>query len=189
MIETDGPDNLKPAFPSEYIRLIEIETTEGIESFRWLATQLIQVATVLAIANITVLGYATSNNQAGLFVLGAAITFILLVAYGGGMLAAVPVLCRLISIEDTASSLINRHVETGISLTLLNLLGPKFLDDVRNINDISDLIEKQSAMRKLGKKMLFRLTTKMGTIILLLAILMQFLAVPLLLSVFHWKLF
>jgi hypothetical protein len=99
------------------------------------------------------------------------------------------VLCRLISIEDTASSLLNRPLETGISLTLLNILGPKFLDDLRGINALSDLTEKQRAMRTLGKRMLTVFSTRMGTLILLLAILVQILAVPMLLFAFQWKLF
>jgi hypothetical protein len=179
----------QPNLPPELFKLIELEATESIESFRWLATQLIQVATVLAIANLTVIGYATANNKAGLLILGAAITTILLIAYAGGMLGAVPLLCRLMAMESTASSMLNRPLETGISLTLLNILGPRFLDDIRGINTLTNPIQKQRAMRKLGRRMLTGLPTRTGTMILILAIVVQLLAVPILVFVFQWRLF
>jgi hypothetical protein len=186
-INNQPQDN--PAAQSEYVKLIEIETKEGIESFRWLATQLLQVATILALANVTVVGYAAANKQAGFFLLGALLTFILLLAFAGGVLGAVPVLCRLISNEDTASLLLGRPIETGISLTLLNILGTKFLDDLREINAMTDREEKKHAMRNLVKKMLFRLHTKFGTWILILVIIIQLLIIPVLIQKFNWIMF
>lgn len=175
--------------PLELTRLLELETKEAIDSFRWLATQLLQVATVLAVANLTAVGYAAANQQAGLLLLGAAITAILLLAYRSGMLGAVPLLCRLVALENTAESVLDRHLETGISLTLLNILGPEFLDEAVRINTISDRAQKQSAMRRLGRLMFTSLSTGKGTLILVLAILVQIIAIPVLLVVFGWELF
>lgn len=183
--QSSGADSAPP----EFVKLVEIEAKEAIESFRWLATLLIQVATVLAIANLTAVGYATANKQAGMLLIGAAITAILLYAYRGGMLGAVPLLCRLIALEETAKSILERPLETSISLTLLNILGPDFLDKASNINRISERTQKRAAMRQLGRLMFTSLSTGKGTLILALAILAQVVLIPILLFVFQWKLF
>ncbi len=46
----NSPTPLQPDTPSEF-NLVELEAKEGLESFRWLATQLLQVVPLL------VLGY------------------------------------------------------------------------------------------------------------------------------------
>ena len=189
MSNLENQTTITPNLTQQLMQLYEMEAKEGIESFRWLATQLIQVATVLAIANLTVVGYAASNKQAGLFLFGAGITTILLIAYSGGMLGAVPLLCRLLALESTATSILNRSFETGISLTLLNILGPAFLTEAQKINGITNLLEKQKAMRNLSMQMITRMPTRVGTFILFLAILLQVVFVPIFVYIFYWKLF
>lgn len=174
---------------SDLIKLSEIEIQETSESFRWFAGLLLRVATVLSIANLTAIGYAAANKQAGMFFLGAGITMVLLIAYRAGFLGAVPMLCRLIALEDDVEFLLHKPLETSISLTLLNILGPEFLDVIRDINKMSDPMKKQRAMRKAGQTMFIKLSTGRGTLILMLAILIQVALAPIFVLVFHWKLF
>ena len=170
-------------------KLFEMEAKETVESFRWLVGLLLQVATVLSVANLTAVGYAAANKQAGMFLLGAAITTVLLIAYRAGFLAAVPLLCRLVALEEAAELLFCKPMETAISLGLLNILGPEFLDKLRAINKITDPVQKQKAMRQARKTMFTSLSTGRGTLILVLAIIAQVVSVPVLVLVFEWKLF
>ena len=61
----------------KYQQLMETVVEEVTESFRWLASQLLNVATVLVVVNITVIGYAAANKHAGMFLIGVVVTLIL----------------------------------------------------------------------------------------------------------------
>ena len=173
----------------KYQQLMELEVKEVAESFRWLATQLLNVATVLVVVNITVVGFAASNRQAGMFLVGACVTLILLGAFAAGMLGAVPLMCRLLLLEQEASQVVGTPIITGVSFTFLGVLGAPFTEEAKHISGLSSHIELQKAMRHLTWRLLTRFRTKYGTAALLIVALGQIAFVPILVFVFGWGLF
>ncbi len=187
MEEQDKSSTLTQPLSPEFLQLVQLEASQIIESFRWLATQLVQVATVLSVADLTVIGYAATNNQAGMFLLGAIIIFLLLMAYQSGIKGAVPLLCRLIALENEVAMHLKKPLSTGISLVILSILGTRFLDEAQHVNKISDYGKKNIAMRKLAKNMLTQYPTKKGRLLLILTIGLHIALVPILFFVFGWK--
>jgi hypothetical protein len=169
-------------------RLVELEATQTLESTRWLGQQFLQVATVLGIANLTAVGYATTNRQAGIFLLGSGITVLLLIVYRAAIKVAVPLFCRLIALEDFAKSMTNVPDDTTISIVILNVLGVDFLSRARDINGIEDRATKQVAMNKVEIDMFSHLFdgAGKGTLILGSAMIIQVAMIPILVNVFGW---
>lgn len=170
----------------DYYKFLELEAKESIQSFRTLATVLVQIATVLATANVVIVGYALSNTSASLFILGAGVTTLLLVAYRGGIKASVPLLCRFVELEKLFKSHMDLRFDTGVTSLISSIFGRRFIEELSLVSEISDFDKKRNAMRKLERRMFFRYTTNKGTLILIGAIVLQFALTAILLFVFNW---
>ncbi len=170
-------------------RFVQLEATETLESTRWLGQQLIQVITVLGLANLTAVGYAVTNRQAGIFLLGSAISVLLLIVYRTAIKIAVPLFCRLVALEDFSKSVTRVSKDTTISIVMMNALGIDFLADAQKINGIDDRAKKQDAMLKLEQKMFSHLFVGAGkgTLILASAVIVQIAIIPILVDVFGWR--
>lgn len=186
-MNTAQKDKLADNVSSDYYKFLEFEAKESIQSFRSLATVLVQIATVFSTANVVIVGYAVSNSKASLFILGAGVTTILLIAFRGGIKASVPLLCRFIELEKKFQLYFDQQSTTGFTTLLLNIFGQKFLNELNTIAEKSDQNQKRRLMKKLEQRMYYRYTTNRGTLILMGAIIFQLALTAILMLVFHWE--
>lgn len=135
--------------------LIETEAKEIGAFFRAYTTILMQVATALAIADVTILTVGFSAQVAAAFWLGAIVILILLSAWIACFRGFVPLYLRAIVLEMEMSKLNGSNNYSTVTLGILAFHGPQVLEDLRSIVNITDQAVLSTRMRRLGYRMAF----------------------------------
>jgi len=179
--------DVKPAKQASTIddhqsKILQIELTETFVTFRTQLTLLTQALTALLAGNIAYLGYAYSTKKALLVMFSASFPIIILAILNRVRKWMIPIIYSAIVIE-------NGSIGNGMGV-ITNFISfiqsPKYVNQLLEINKITDLEKKRAALRKMalpmGDKGFTRIVCVLGAVgeIVFGVILWQ---------VFHWSLF
>ena len=137
-------DRIKSAF-------ITTQLEQSINTFRMGYTVLAQIITILVVANVTIVGYAITNQIAGVMIIGAAFPLLILfIADLSGHLL-VPVIFTTFCIEK-------KYGEEGIEGLMTSGLsvnnGDAILNELSHIYSLQQKQDRVTALRKVKFSML-----------------------------------
>ena len=158
---------------------------QAIQSYRSALTVLVQIMTVLIVANVTIWGYAINYKVAGLIFIGALFPLLTIYLFSlVGRLLSPIVFAAYHTEKQLGRGNGNSLMHLGISI----LSGEKFILQLEEIGETASRAEQLKKLQKLKFTILGQRQAFVNTILLLLSIL-QLLA-PLLLSYFvGWPIF
>ena len=127
-------------------QIASLQLSQAIETFRSQFNLLIQILTVFVVADVTIIGYAVSNQIAGVLLVGALVPLVMdLVSYGAGKFM-LPVLYTAVVVEKNMKRYgkYDSLAETFIS----TLISTSFLDELHKISQIENYDDRLRALRK-----------------------------------------
>lgn len=163
---------------------VEVEFKELFATQRTFFTLLVQALSVLAVANITVIGYAIANKTAGMLILGAIIDiFTLFIFVMADALLFSSIYFRAISLkkEIGESDLV---FFTDFLATFYHHSLPK---EIEQLTEITDIRTRTKKLHRLFLPSIKRFSKRV--FIFLTAAILQSLLIPVLINWFGWKLF
>jgi hypothetical protein len=160
-----------------------LQLKECIETFRSQFNLLIQIFTVFMLANVTILGFAISNQISGILLVGAIIPILLLyVAYGGSKFM-LPVLYTAILLEKKYGE---RNTDYLASTFISTMISVDFLNRLQEISRIKNFDERTTTLKRQKFTLIYR--RKFRALLIFISI--GQVAVAILLNiVFSWPLF
>ncbi|MCA9742236.1 hypothetical protein KC734_11890 [candidate division KSB1 bacterium] len=163
----------------------KLELQEAINTFRTGLSVLVQIVTVLVVANVSIIGYALSNKMSGVIFLGTLIPLLIIVITKMVSRLLIPAVFTAYSVEKSFG-------ETGheslmrIGLSVLSTAA--FLKQLDDIEAKSALKERATGLRELRFALLGPQQSFIFTILSLIS-LMQLIIPFLLTYLFHWRMF
>jgi hypothetical protein len=158
---------------------------QAIQSYRSALTVLVQIMTVLIIANVTIWGYAINYKTAGLIFIGA--IFPLLTIYLFSLVGRL--LSPIVFTAYHAEKQMSRESDSSLMRLGISVLsGEKFISQLEKISDMESRPERLEKLRKLNFLILGHRQGIANSILVLISIL-QLIAPFLLSSLFGWPIF
>lgn len=163
----------------------KLELQEAINTFRTGLSVLVQIVTVLVVANVSILGYAISYKMTGIIFLGALIPLLIIVITRMVSNLLVPAVYTAYAIEKHAGQ--SQHdnlMQIGITV----LSSPDFIQKLDEISQQDGLAARAESLRDLNFSLL---GTQKNLIFLILGLisLLQLLIPFILSSIYHWPMF
>ena len=154
-----------------------VEYKESLEMYRVELSIWMQIMTALAIANVTVLGFAVSNQKAGLFLVGSSIPILVLLSFIAFRRYLVSIAYRPIMLEAKYGDGSKSFVSTMIA----SFYSQQFVRELRKLDGLDDNVERIHQLKQLKGYV------KKRVVIFFLGIsVVQIVLVPMLMLVFHW---
>ena len=171
-----------PTIDPEFIRL---QFEQAVETFRAQFSLYVQGATVLVIANMTLISYAISTQIAGVLLVGPVFPLaVLFSAYAIGKLQ-LPIAYTAVSLEDRYAA---PDVDWLVSTFLATTFSAEYVTRLRSINAIQDPAARVQRLRSVSPQWVGS-GKRIGRTLLLLAALGQVVAPFLLIHFFNWRWF
>lgn len=173
---------MEDANNAEFLRQ---QLDQAIQSYRSALTVLVQIMTVLIVANVTIWGYAINYKTAGLIFIGA--IFPLLTIYLFSLVGRL--LSPIVFTAYHAEKQLGRASDTALMRLGISVLsGEKFISQLEKISQAAGRTEQLAELRKLKFTILGQRQGIVNAILLAISILQ--LIAPLLLSYFiGWPIF
>jgi hypothetical protein len=183
--ETEPTEQIAGAsstYDSEFARL---QYEQAIETVRSLLTLLIQIITVLVVADATVVGYAVTTQISGILFIGA--LFPLMVVYVMYLMFRLiaPVMYTAVNTEHRYPEL---HSHWLVSTLLSVFLSTTYVTKLQKIGSIQEPAERIEQLRKVPSPFMGS-GRKITRMVLVLVALGQAVAPAILTPLFHWRLF
>ncbi len=164
--------------------LLELEIKEVFATLRTFLTLFVQALSVLAVANITVIGFAIANKTAGMFLLGALIDFFTLFIF-------IMMDVRMLSAVYYRATTLNKRLGknnleffTDFFATYYRYSLPQELD---NLTKIADAKTRTKKLHQLFLPSVKRFSNRYFMFIA--AAVLQLCIIPVLINWFGWKMF
>lgn len=167
------------------LEFIRVQYTQAVESYRAQFTLLVQIATVLTVANATVVGYALSTQIAGILFIGFFFPLIILYVTYFVLRMTLPILYTAVYLEQ---GYLGIERDWLVSTFLSTTISHEFVSELRSISSLQDLQEKYHRINKMPLPLPGRGPSILRVGLVLLA-LSQAIAPLILCSVFGWRLF
>jgi len=164
--------------------LLELEIKELFATLRTFFTLLVQALSVLAVANITVIGFAIANKTAGMFLLGALIDiFTLFIFVSTDAFLLSPIYYRIATLNKRLGK-DNLEFFTDFFATYYWYSLPQ---EINSLIKITDLKTRTKKLHRLFLPTVKRFSKRIFTFIA--AAVLQLGLIPILINWFGWKLF
>ena len=169
--------------PTEGDDFTKQQVNQAISTFLSQFTILIQVVTILFVANITIVGYAISAKLGGALIVGSFIPLVIIYMMNGLSRYMIPIIFSAVNLEDQLSK--DRKLllfSTFVSFAA----SPEYLAQLKKIADIRDNHKKMEELHK----MKFPMFARPRFNLMLMLVSAVELVIPFYLSTYHsWKLF
>ncbi len=160
-----------------------MQVKEAIETYRSQFSLLIQILTVLVIADVTIIGYATSNKIAGIGVVGAFMPLAMMLVISGAGRFMLPVIFTAVSIEKKFV----KHNDSWLMSTLFSAVASTdFINRLEAIGKIENPAERIKSLLSLRLNRIDRFVYRL---ILISISLLQLVAAILFNLVYGWRFF
>jgi len=164
--------------------LIALEVKEVFETMRHFYGLLVQALSILAVANITVIGYAITTQTAGILFVGAFIVlFTLGVMIGFDALVLAPVWYRAITLKQRLGGDVLGFFPLFLAAYYRDSL-PNELAELSKMSDSKTMIHK---LHRLFAPSPRRFSKRISILLTVAAV--QLLVIPVLVNLFNWKMF
>lgn len=167
----------------EKLGFVKSQLEQAFETFRVQFSLLTQVASVLVLADVTVIGYAISTKNAGILLIGALFPIIIRRVAQFASKLMLPVIYSAVSLETKYGG----AGEDWLASTFLGVLSIEYIEELKSISTIQDTHQRMAKLR-LSPLILFGKGSK-TRLILLLVTLSQIIAPVVLFLFFNWQLF
>lgn len=184
MINKDDQSQI-PSLPSEpEVEFVRLQLEQALETYRTQFSLMIQVATVLVIADVTIVGYAISARIAGILLIGAIFpTIILGIMHSAGKWM-LPIIYNAVSLESKYGG---ANIDWLASTLLSTIVSTEYVDRLRSISSIRNADERIAQLRRVPEPLLgIRSKTRLTLILIAIG---QVIAPAILSLVFGWRLF
>jgi hypothetical protein len=172
---------LKNQQKSEFART---QFDQAVETFRTQISLIIQIATVLVVANATVVGYAMSQRTSGILFVGILFPIIILFLADTIFRSTVPIIYTAVSLELEYGN----GGSDWLASTFLAFIAPaKYVEKLKAICSIENDDERAKQLRSLASP-LFGKRSRMKLTLIMIAFL-ELIAPLILYLVFGWPLF
>jgi hypothetical protein len=159
------------------------QVDQAIRTFLAQFTILIQVVTILVVANVTIVGYAISERFGGALLIGSFIPLTIIYMMNGVSRYMIPVIFSAVNLED---QLAQEKKALFFSTFVSFAASPEYLEQLKKTAEIKDGNTKMEELRKLRFPMFRR---RRFNLILMLVSSVQ-LVMPFYLNSYHgWRLF
>lgn len=169
-------------FEKEFAKL---ELQEAINTFRTGLSVLVQIVTVMVVANVSIIGYALSNKISGVIFLGALIPLLIIIITKMVSRLLVPSVYTAYTVEKSFGEA-GHECLMRIGLSVLSTA--EFLKNFDRIEAEVSLGARAEGLRKLRFSLLGPQQTLIFTVLCLISLL-QVLIPFLLTNLFHWQMF
>jgi len=132
---------------------------ESIETFRTQFNLLIQLLTVLVIANVTILGFAISNKIAGIIFIAAVIPLIMILIILGSEKYMLPIIYTAISLEEKNGE---RNTDYLASTFVAAIISVEFNKELREISLIENSDDRLNTLKKQKMKIINKRKLQLG---------------------------
>lgn len=143
MSEVHKP-NQQPSLTDAGSEFDRLQFTQSMQTYRAQFTLLVQIATVLVIADVTIVGYAITERIASLLLIGALFPLGILYSIYAVYRLTLPVVYTIISLENKYGGLnANRFASTFLAF----IRSPEYVDTLRSIGSVGDPWERIERLR------------------------------------------
>lgn len=164
---------------------IKLQIDQAIKTLRTQLSLGTQIATLLIIADVSIVGYAINNKIAGILFIGALFPIMFWIIYYRLKRLMLPVIYTAVTLEnkyggDDSDWLVSTFVSTIISV--------EYIESLKEISKIQDPVERIESLKKLGLPKFFG-ATKVFTTIFFIVLFLQLLLPIILYRIFEWRFF
>jgi hypothetical protein len=174
--------SVKPANQAEFAK-VEIE--QAMETFRVFMSLMIQMITLLALADVTIVGYAVSTQISGILLIGALFPVLVVFVLNRVSRLTFPPIYTAVSLEQKYGG----DSSDWLASTLLaNTISAEYIEKLKKISVIQDNTERIKQLRSVAQPLVGSSKGLTRGVLILVAI-AQVLAPIVLTAFFKWRLF
>ena len=166
---------------SDEQKFVRLQFEQAIETLRAEFSLLVQMLTVLILANATLIGYSISTEISGILFLGSIFPIMMIYFTRTIFKTSIPILYIAMSIENKHGG---QNTVWGVTTFLSTLISSDYVAKVKKIDSIEDPVKKFSELRSIS-------TPSLGIpgIVFFFLALIQAIAPAILTIFFDWDLF
>ena len=162
---------------------IKQQIDQAVKTFLAQFAILVQVLTILAVANVTIIGYAINEKFSGALFIGGFIPLSMMYVLYGGSKFMVPIIYSAAMLENKLGA---ENKSLLISTFVGYMVSPEYLSQLTKIDEIKDDEERISSLHNIGFPIFRR---RRFNAILIFSSIVQFTSPFLMSYYFGWKLF
>lgn len=168
------------------LEFVKVELEQALETFRTQLSLLVQIVTILVIADATVVGFAVSTQIAGILLIGPLFPIMIIVITSIVFRLAKPVVYTAVSLEHKYG---DRSAAWLASTFLSSTVSTEYVAQLKEISSVQDSAERMRRLRSVPAPSFGGTDVRVTRVALIVIAVGQVIAPVVLSLCFGWRLF